>query len=55
MKFSEFFKNYMLSGLIWSGIQLAVLFGGLGLYGIYKAAKARSLEAQNSDSDESQE
>ena len=55
MKFSEFFKKYLLSGLICSGIQLAVLFGGLGLYGIYKAAKTRSLEIQDSDSDESQE
>lgn len=55
MKFSEFFKKYLLSGLICSAIQLVVLFGGLGLYGIYKAAKARSLEIQDSESDESQE
>lgn len=55
MKFSEFFKKYLLSGLICSVIQLGVLFGGLGLYGIYKAVKSRSLEAQDSESDESQE
>ena len=47
MKLSEFFKKYLISGLICSGIQLAVLFGGLGLYGIYKI--------QDSESDESQE
>lgn len=55
MKFSEFFKKYLISGLICSGIQLAVLFGGLGLYGVYKTVKNRSLEIQDSDSDESQE
>ena len=55
MKFSEFFKKYLLSGLICSGIQLAVLFGGLGLYGVYKTVKSRSLEIQDSESDESQE
>ena len=55
MKFSEFFKKYLISGLICSGIQLAILFGGLGLYGIYKAVKSRSLEIQDSESDESQE
>lgn len=55
MKFSEFFKKYLLSGLICSAIQLVVLFGGLGLYGAYKAVKSRSLEAQYSNSDEDQE
>ena len=55
MKFSEFFKKYLLSGLICSAIQLAVLFGGLGLYGVYKTVKSRSLEIQDSESDESQE
>ena len=55
MKFSEFFKKYLISGLICSGIQLAILFGGLGLYGVYKTVKSRSLEIQDSESDESQE
>ena len=55
MKFSEFFKKYLLSGLICFAIQLAVLFGGLGLYGTCKTVKDHSLEIQDSESDESQE
>ena len=55
MKFSEFFKKYMQSTLLYSIIQFGVLLGGLGLYGIYKVAKNKSLEVQDSNSDESQE